>query len=122
MGWVAVTENAPETVADLDPQRTVFYRTHKGHGNKIHLNDKCHLLPDGDPTESLASAQWDDREICQVCSGRHDIGSASADDDSYSAYRALSDAEPGDLTTGGGEIPDSERRTVSACPPASGRP
>jgi hypothetical protein len=64
------SEEPPETVADLDADRTVWH-TSRGNGDQpsVHLEEDCRFIRDLDARDDDAGDLRQDRDVCRECSG-----------------------------------------------------
>lgn len=67
-----MTDTSAKTIADLDPDRTVYVSDHYWNITrpKAHLHKDCHNAGDN-PRAKTAKTLFDDIEICRACRGEH---------------------------------------------------
>ena len=100
-----------QTVADLDPDRQVYYASRTGGPIRpVHLDNDCRFLDHAKNQFSGAARQvHSDRPVCRVCSGAADFGNESGTD--AAAIRSkLADLDPDDVGLSAlGERPGGDR-------------
>lgn len=101
------SDPAIQTVADLEPQREVYYSSHRGGPQRrVHLDEDCRFLDKATNTFSgSAENLFGERQVCQDCLGSAEYGTEKGTDVKQTR-RELSALDPTDL----GLSPLGERR------------
>jgi hypothetical protein len=104
----------PETVGDLDPERTVWHSTGRTRSIIIHLTPDCrHLDQANSIVDNKAGERTGDESLCMLCTGdpAYKAGSKSSD---KTINQALVDADPEDLgLSSTGDRAEQDERLVT---------
>jgi len=108
---VTRSDDEIERVADLDPDREVYYASRTGGPIRpVHLNTDCRFLDHAkNQFSGPARHEHSDRPVCRVCSGAADFGNESGTDPAATRSQ-LADLDPDDVGLSAlGERPGGDR-------------
>jgi hypothetical protein len=91
-----MTEDAPVTVADVDPDRTLWIRKRfrGGKATKAHTDKRCSRIKSEDSVvPKTASVLFDDTDICTLCRGEDPNYKGGGD----GLWSTLTDTDPDEL-------------------------